>query len=295
MMERRKIAIIGGTVEGKPIEQADYVLAFNAHFSEHNDITALDITQFVFDLHGDDFMITIPGGGQLNEYDIILCRGRLRQYTELMYAISRYANLNRIPIANDYSNYHNMSKLSQTVMMLEAKIPYIRTIFAHDKQVLKAYVEQYMPGAIVAKSNHGSHGKDNYLLNDASELAVVDSNDEQYIVQPFVPNESDFRILVMGDTKPTVIERIAAANSHLNNTSKGAAARLVDDLPDVVIAQAKQLTRMVGQAIAGVDVIHDNRTGTYVFLEVNDQPQIVTGAHTEQKMAQLQSLIDELH
>lgn len=293
-MERRKVAVIGGSVGLKPIDQSEYVAAFNEHFSGRNDITALDISKFVFELDGDTFKITTADGDSLDQFDIILCRGRLQHYTEILFAISRYAHLNRIPIVNDYSNYHNMSKFSQTVMMFEVKIPFIRTIFSYDKAILKKYVAAHMPGQIVAKNNHGSHGNFNYLLKGSDELGIIDENDKQYIIQPFVPNESDYRILVMGDTEPTVIERIATAETHLNNTSKGASARLVDDLPDAVMAQAKQLARMVGQSIAGVDAIYDKEKDVYVFLEINAQPQILTGAYTDRKIAQLQNLIDEL-
>lgn len=293
-MERRKIAVIGGSVGEKPIDQSEYVAAFNEHFSGLYDITALDITKFTFELDDDRFEITTVDGESLARFDVILCRGRLQHYTELLFAIGRFAHLNRIPIANDYSNYHNMSKLSQTVMMFEAKIPFIRTIFSYDKENVKLYVAKHMPGPVVAKNNHGSHGNFNYLLKNSDELGVIDENDKQYIVQPFIPNDSDYRILVMGDTEPTVIERIATAETHLNNTSKGASARLVDNLPDAVMAQAKQLARMVGQTIAGVDAIYDKEKDRYVFLEINAQPQILTGAYTDKKITQLQHLIEAM-
>jgi glutathione synthase/RimK-type ligase-like ATP-grasp enzyme len=295
MTKRRKIAIIGGSIGEIPIEQSEYVAAFNEYFSTENDISALDITKFIFDIDDDQFAIFTNNGESLDQFDAILCRGRLRSHTEILYAISRYAHLNRMPIANDYSNYYNQSKLSQTVMMYEAKLPFIRTIFSVDKTNLKQYVADHVSTAIVAKSNHGAHGDDNYLLKNAGELGVIDQNDKQYIVQPFVPNDSDYRILVMGDTEPTIIKRSASAETHLNNTSKGASVQLAADLPKEIIADAKMFARTAGLAIAGVDAMYDQGAKRYVFLEINSQPQILTGAYTDRKKAQLQLFINELH
>lgn len=294
MNKRLNIAVIGGNIQGKSIEQADYIAEFNEYFSATDDITALDITKFTFDIDDDRFDITTDSGILLNQFDIILCRGKLRSYTEILYAISRYAHLNRMPIANDFSNYYNQSKLSQAVMMYEAKLPFIRTIMCLDKPTLKSYVQQYVSGPIVAKSNHGSHGNHNYLLKSAGELDVIDGDDQQYIVQPFVPNQSDYRILVMGQTEPIVIERSASAESHLNNTSKGASAHLVTDLPHDVIQRAKNFAHQAGLAIAGVDALYDSARGEYVFLEINSQPQILTGAFTDEKKTQLREFLYQL-
>ena len=104
------------------------------------------------------------------------------------------------------------------------------------------------------------------------------------MLQEFIPNDGDYRILVAGDNI-LGIERKAVEGSHLNNTSQGGSARLVsqDVLPEGMIADARRIARHLDMTIAGVDALIDKHTGEYYFLEVNSQPQLMSGAYVNQK------------
>ena len=58
-----------------------------------------------------------------------------------------------------------------------------------------------------------------------------------------------------------------------------------------MIADAKKIAGHLGMTIAGVDAIIDTDSGEYFFLEVNSQPQIMSGAFLDVKASMLASLL----
>ena len=112
--------------------------------------------------------------------------------------------------------------------------------------------------------------------------------DEAWVVQRFIENDGDYRVVVLGDHSETVIfrQRPKDADTHLNNTSQGASAMLVDisALPQGLCEDAVAAAQVNGLAVAGVDMMVDQKTGRHVILEVNGAPQLATGAFPEEKM-----------
>jgi D-alanine-D-alanine ligase-like ATP-grasp enzyme len=73
----------------------------------------------------------------------------------------------------------------------------------------------------------------------------------------------------------------------LNNTSKGATARLLT--PDMLTEQHQTIVlaaaNVMKRDVAGVDLMLDSETGEPYVLEVNASPQIGSGAYEEEKLA----------
>ena len=139
---------------------------------------------------------------------------------------------------------------------------------------------------MVVKDKHGGHGNDNYFVQDSAELATILAKNPQirFIAQEFIPNDRDYRILLAG-SQALIIERRGQAGSHLNNTSQGGTATLIDpdDFPAELVEAARAYATWCQYEIAGVDVVMNVETGKYYFLEINSQPQIVTGAFVPEK------------
>jgi glutathione synthase/RimK-type ligase-like ATP-grasp enzyme len=292
---QKQVAIIGGSSTGRIQNAQDqYVTAFNGALHDYN-FEPITTDALVIDIAIDHFSITYgPHAIELNQFDAIIIRGKVKHDTRLLYTLSRYAAINRIPVANDFSGYLDVSKLTQTVGFFEAKVPFIRTIFSLDKQLLiDAYQHRVgFPG--IFKANYGAHGENNYLIRDASAATVIFDDQSDYIAQPFVVNDGDFRVLVQGAAEPLQIYRQAQGDSHLNNTSQGAEATLVKVLPEAILHDAQRIGVYFGMHIAGVDVMHDKTNDSYVFLEVNSHPQILTGAFTDEKIAQVGEYLDAI-
>lgn len=224
---------------------------------------------------------------ELSTYDLIVLRGTgFRGMFDVLVAISTYARMHNLKIINDYSDFRDSSKLLQAVRFYEEGIPVAQTVYVTDA-VLKA---PDLPISLpcILKATFGAHGNDNHVVRTLDEIKEIVSAKPSvaYVLQRFVPNDRDFRLLLVGDDL-LVIERRAAAGTHLNNTSQGGSAQLVpaETLPAQAVADARKIVQRLNMTIAGVDILYDQPTGAYYFLEVNSQPQLMSGAFVEEKTA----------
>lgn len=221
----------------------------------------------------------------IGEYSGIIIRGMgFRGQFDVLKAISLYAKRRGVPIVNDYSAFRDSSKLAQAVQFFKHDLPVAKTIYVN-RAVLEGRSPLSISFPCIMKAVHGAHGNDNYVVNDIQDIRrIAAHSEERFVLQRFVPNDGDYRILLAGD-EVKVIERRAVNGSHLNNTSQGGSARLIEpgELPGGMISDARAILKVLDMAIAGVDALVDRQTGRYYFLEVNSQPQLMTGAYIEEK------------
>ena len=283
-----KIAIIGGASNDTGA-QTDYITPFKENFPDI-EFTEIRFDHLVFEITNDvfetyDWRTKTP----LSHYDCILLRGKIRNYTECAYIVSRYALHKQVPFFNDYSNYRPSSKIAQAVTFFELNIPILPTYYSLNTTYLNDVTSLKLQFPLIVKDNLGAHGNNNYVAKNNTQLSEILENNQaiNFITQGFCPNDCDYRILVIGDDDPVIIKRVAAAGTHLNNTSQGGTAELKAELPEHVIADAKKIAKELKMSIAGVDALQNKDTGEYFFLEVNSQPQLVTGAFVPEKLALL--------
>lgn len=258
-------------------DATDLTVAF-AHFNE----LSIVIAPHVFSIY--DHRNNRP----LNDYDLIIFRGKVRASGELAYCVSRFAALNEIPFLNDYTPYRPTSKVSQAVTFYELGIRFTKTVYAIDPNTLDTVIRNELQTPFILKDSLGSHGESNYLLHMNAELNQIVQRDQaiKYVAQDYFANDCDYRLLCVGRDQ-MIIRRRANGDTHLNNTSQGGTAEIVvtDFLPASAIEEAHRLCDHVGMSIAGVDLLYDEASGDYAFLEINSQPQLMTGAFPEQKQA----------
>ena len=233
-------------------------------------------------------------GNQLNAYDMIFIRGLgLRQRFDELRLISAYARENKIKLVNDYASFRDSSKLGQAVTFHETGLPVASSVFVN-RAVLAGKVTLPFEFPCIMKATFGAHGNDNYFVKSLEEVREIQaqSSGKRFVLQRFVKNEGDFRILIVGQDV-TLIGRRAVEGSHLNNTSQGADAEIIakETVNPEMIADAKKIAGHLGMTIAGVDAIIDTDSGEYFFLEVNSQPQIMSGAFLDVKASMLASLL----
>jgi glutathione synthase/RimK-type ligase-like ATP-grasp enzyme len=289
-----RIAIIGG-VSVDTGDQTDYknpleVAYPSAVFEEIRfDFLAFEVTNDKFEVY--DWRTKQP----LSDYDIIMFRGKIRANTECAYVVSRYALHKGIKFFNDYSNYRPSSKLAQAVTFFELNVPLLPTYYSLNSQYLLQITTEKIKFPLIIKDSFGSHGNNNFVAKSSDELSDIVTNNPtiKFITQGFCPNDCDYRILVIGDNEPLVIKRTAVGNTHLNNTSQGGSAELRADLPQNVIIDAKKIAKELKMSIAGVDALQNKDTGDFFFLEVNSQPQLVTGAFVQEKLDLFKNFISQ--
>lgn len=236
---------------------------------------------------GEFMIIDTKTGKDLREFDVILIRAKgLRSHFDVVKAISTYVKRHNVEIINDYSEFRDSSKLTQAVQFWSEGLPVAMSVFA-SKSVLEGKVSLPFDFPCIMKANFGAHGNDNHLVKsiDEAKQITVDNPDKNYVLQRFIPNDGDYRVLIAGD-EVLVIRRRAVGDSHLNNTSQGGTGELVDvkDFPPKVIEDSRKIAAALSMKIAGVDALSDKNTGEFYFLEVNSQPQLMSGAFMTEKV-----------
>lgn len=225
----------------------------------------------------------------LNEYDFVYFRkaGALMQQ---MLVVARYLQDVGIPFWDlEISKASSRNKLSQMYMMSRDNLPIPATLFCRNRRRLKRLVSKTYSDTfkfpIIAKATGGTRGGDNYLIKSLDQLEkTLASQNRQFIIQEYIPNDCDYRYFV-ADRLRGVIRRSSSGESHLNNTSKGGTAELVDinSIDPILQKQAVQASLIFNRNVAGVDIMHSNIDSRPYFLEVNRAPQIEGASFEDEK------------
>lgn len=186
-----------------------------------------------------------------------------------------------------------ITKIGELAVMADNSIPVPNTFISSSREIKKVFKKNPpIDYPLIVKAADGYGGKNNFLVKDYQSLVkVLDENKAiKFVIQEFIPNNCDYRCLVLGGKIALVLRRTRNkdADTHLNNTSAGALGEVVpnDTLPqnaqDVVLLAAKTLNRF---EFAGVDLMLHAQTNQPYILEVNQTPQIEIGAEVDKKMA----------
>jgi len=163
----------------------------------------------------------------------------------------------------------------QHIIEKNTSIPTIPSSHFIQKALLLQKIKQ---GAIslplIKKPYLGGYGLDIELLTTNSDLTALPDAIDRYIFQPFIENNGDYRIFVVGGIPLGAIKRTAPKNKFLNNVSQGGSTKKVMDEKLIVklFDIATQASAQSGLHVVGVDVLED-KEGNLSFLEINTDPQ----------------------
>ena len=240
-------------------------------------------------------------GKSLSEFSYVRFELWLKSPQQAL-AAATYMKRNQIPFSgHEALNTLCTTKIGELVRMSDNDLPLPRTFMSSYRETLRTFKKRPpIPFPLVAKAADTFGGQMNYLVRSYEELrkALADHKDQFFVLQEFIPNNSDYRILVMGGEIKLIMRRTRASDiaSHLNNTSAGAIGELlpIDSLPSQVQRDALRAAELTLRSdFAGVDVMIHSETGQHYILEVNEAPAIQTGEHPEQKIATLLQHIKE--
>jgi glutathione synthase/RimK-type ligase-like ATP-grasp enzyme len=233
----------------------------------------------------------------LNEIDVVFIRGMERVPVSAAYYLSRYCTWAGKSCISDYSIYAPANKVAQAVLFVEYGVPFLSTIYSPNSARLTKEAEASFGYPYILKASVASHGNYNYLIRSSQEAheTITANPTIDFLAQEFCPNNYDYRLLILGSGH-LLFKRQGDADTHLNNTSKGAqATKSADILPAHIVQQARELAKALGLMLAGVDIIPHRETGELYFLEVNLQPQLRTGAFLDEKKVLLRQLFKDLY
>lgn len=204
-------------------------------------------------------------------------------------------------VGNELKHYIPAYKLSQMSRLARGGIRIPHTLYLpleHYESNFENIVAK-LGTPFIFKAIDGSTGDHNYLVKSKQQLVKIinENTNINYMAQAFISNESDLRVLIVGGKIRLVIERRRMDDStHLNNTSQGAEAHLLDinDLNESLQNLSLHAAEIMERDIAGVDVMLEKDTGVPYILEVNASPQIATGAFDAEKTALYAQFFKEL-
>lgn len=230
-------------------------------------------------------------GMDLREFDLV--------YFELFHkaqqqslAAAKYLERHDIEyFTQEVSRFTPLSKLGQQALLADQNLPLPDGITTSVRQFKKLFKKR-PPFAFpfVLKSIQAFGGNNNFLVNTYDELVrILDENkSDTFIAQPFIPNDFDYRVLILGGEIKLVIKRARQDDTtHLNNTSQDADAEFfsADVLTDAQKNDSIRAAKLVGrEQFCGLDLLINKDTGEHVVLEVNEAPAIQLGAEPERKM-----------
>ncbi len=288
----KKLLVIGG--ESSESEEtrslaaiADYVREGISQYSHDVQVDHCNIQDIGFVVtESGNSIVDMNTGHDIARNDLIVFRGRIFPSINQVTLIAEYLKSKNVRfVASAYADRRAISKVAQMFQFASIGCRVPKTVTGHNSHIPEL-IEKHLQYPVVCKAVNASHGRDNYLVKNKEELLEIlsKSPDLTFMAQEFIKNDGDYRILIVGD-EHLIIHRQAIEGSHLNNTSAGASAKLVDakDVPAEVIKQAHDIARTTHYEITGVDAIISTDTGKHYFLEINSQPQLLTGAVTAEK------------
>lgn len=270
-------------------EDGPTVERYKKYALEHQQVTVRRMDSFFVCWDGERLDIVDPRGEvRLEDFDVVHLAG-WQPEPDMGYVFANILQQRRIPFTGKtVLDLYPGSKVGEMTRLTLQGIPYPKSFYVCDNTKLVAlwdwaHQQVGLEFPVVVKASTASKGDDNYLARSHKELENLPLNPSyRYIMQECIPNDSDYRVLVMGGKVDVVIRRTRINDdTHLNNTSQGANAALADpsslppQLSEIASAAAKALGR---EDIAGVDILINKDTGDLYVLEVNKTPHMSLGA-----------------
>lgn len=147
----------------------------------------------------------------------------------------------------------------------------------------------------VLKAVDGKKGRSNYLVNSWTDYDTHSHDSAAgMLLQQFIPNDRDYRVLVLNYEEVVVTERRRKDNStHLNNVSAGGDELLVTDYSGIeaAIELSIRAAKVLDIEVAGVDVVVDKNTGRPYIMEVNRAPELTLEAEFNAYFSMLKDMM----
>ena len=135
---------------------------------------------------------------------------------------------------------------------------------------------------IIIKGSGGDRGTRVFKADNLEQLEKLvrdlrkseTEEGRRYMLQEFIPNDGDFRVLVLGEKVLGVMKRSSQSVAEFkNNYSAGGKVELAE-LPEEIKQLAIKAAKVCGLAVAGVDVVfRNNDLSQPIIWEVNKGPQ----------------------
>lgn len=271
--------------------------SFFKHLKQENkklSFSFVNLSGLEFLLGGAEPRVRISKTGQdIADFDLVYFRVFLANL-EIGAAVAQYLQSKDVPFMDRSLLHHHQSfnKLHQLLSLQSMGVRVPDGVFVMPDNLPKSYrkIVKQLGSPFVLKDIRGKRGRNLFLISDktsfdkACERAHKQNLD--MIAQRFIPHEGHYRLIVLGKRIELVIFMMHKLSSpRLDKSESKGHSTLVDELalPGVVRQMAITAASVSQVEMAGVDILQDKETGLWYCLEVNENPQLVTGSFIKQK------------
>ncbi len=261
------------------------------------------LDELVFSYDGSELRVTNERTDEpVENFDLIFCMGWFNKglFEEVITSLARYAMSKGVKVLNSetYTN-RSRSKVSQYVVAVQnglSMTPFCFSVSHHG--LLKGLERSGVDYPLILKAPFAGRGRHNFLVSSREELdkILAENSEITFMIQAFVPNNGDLRLITLGGEVRMAIGRQAQPGTHLSNTSQGGTATQVDmaSLPPAMLDDAVRIASLLNREIGGVDMIIHKETGQHYLLEANNMPQLSTGSFVHEKAVTLNAYFEGL-
>lgn len=198
----------------------------------------------------------------------------IADFHDLRLILSSIANDLKIPVfdkALAWPNIYNSSKAYDTFLLQKANLPLIKTVALLGTNLENNTHESF---PLIVKDAYGKQGHGAYKVESEGELEELKLKLKRntYLLQEFIPNDGDIRVLVLNSQVVGAIKRRAPQGEFRNNVSQGGTTTIFP-LTDEMKSIATRAATTLNYFLAGVDLIFDNKNQQWLIMEVNRGPQ----------------------
>jgi glutathione synthase/RimK-type ligase-like ATP-grasp enzyme len=242
--------------------------------------------------------VWLADGNTFQDVDLVIALNWYKtELRDIAYTLGLYLEEQKIECWNgEILQQRSTSKLSAMWLLAQANVPIPETYFSMSREALVGSCDAE---AAIIKDIAASRGRSNFLAKDRAEFEGIlrTPNDARYMVQEYIPNDFDIRLVCFGGIPTMAIKRQRTNNdTHLNNTSQGGEATVLElgSLPAEVLNQAESICKLFKREMAGIDyLVANDATNRYICLEVNAIPQLTSGSYQLEKQQQLTQAIQQ--
>lgn len=249
-----------------------------------------ELMSLVYEMTDDTMRVYDPERGfDLADFDLVVFKSIKQQYARTA-ACASYLQEKGVAYIDTRVQPGPWSKYSAQALHRASGLPVIPTVFSSNEGLIRQIESNSLPFSypVIIKDVLGNKGKFNFIAHSAHEAIEIITRhlDIEFMLQKFIPNDGDYRFLVLGGEVKLAIHRKAQTGSHLNNTSMGAEAQAVrlNEFTNHALADVALSAQTEHLEVAGVDLIIDRETNRHYIIEVNGSPQLATGALPDEKM-----------
>lgn len=241
---------------------------------------------------GSEDKVKNEGWLQINDYDVLFFRTTGKHWEEVDLIVESLKSKSLKPIIVDpivLNGKPSMAcKAYQMLALKKAGIDVPKTIYGSLWYLYEFIKFESLSSSsswkfpIIVKGSGGDRGTRVFKADNLEELEKMvrdlrkteTEEGKRYMLQEYIPNDGDYRVLVLGKKVLGVMKRSSQSKDEFRNNYSAGGRVEVADLPEEIKQLAVRAAEVCGLAVAGVDVaFRDFDKSKPVIWEVNKGPQ----------------------